>query len=286
MTESLTGTCKLCGDARFKVIFSREFEVLLCRNCGLVFLEDRGRDHREYYSEEYDYRLGDNNHPENVKLDEGVFKWVIRHLPRTENLTLVEIGCGAGFLLKRFKDYGIDVFGVEPSRSAVEFARQASGIEEIECCMLEDLEEVERAHDAVILVQTFEHFADPLNSLSKIRGLLKEDGLLFIEVPNFFAPNGFYLFKIGGIDYPSPNHLFVYSRRTLSAFLKQAGFSVHRTSYTVQNIRMIATVDGDDESVRYENYHKVMMYFHMLPIITRTIEVARFVKNKLMSVLP
>jgi SAM-dependent methyltransferase len=285
MTESLMGTCRLCGHTRFKVLFNREFKVLLCRNCGLVFQEERGRDHRKYYSEEYDYGLDDGDRSEHMRLDDSIFKWVTKHLPGTENLVLLEIGCGAGFLLKRFRDYGIQAFGIEPSKRAVEFAKRVNGIEQIECCMLDDFEAVARLFDVVVLVQTFEHFADPLSSLLKIRGLLKEEGLLFIEVPNFFAPNGFYLFKVGGVSYPSPNHLFVYSRRTLRAFLRKAGLSVCRLSYTVQNIRMIATVGGDGENVGFENYHKVVMYYHMLPIITRIIDAARFAKHKLVGVL-
>jgi SAM-dependent methyltransferase len=285
MTESLMGTCRLCGHTQFKVLFDREFKVLLCRNCGLVFQEERGRDLRKYYSEEYDYGLDDGSRSEHVRLDDSIFKWVTKHLPRTKGSVLLEIGCGAGFLLKRFQDHGVEAFGIEPSERAVEFARQVNGIEEIECCMLEDLETAERLCDVVVLVQAFEHFADPLGSLLKIRGLLKEDGFLFIEVPNFFAPNGFYLFRIGGVSYPSPNHLFVYSRRTLEAFLRQAGFSVRRVSYTVQNIRMIATVGGDGEGVRFENYYKVVMYYHMLPIITGTIDAARFAKHKLLGTL-
>lgn len=285
MTESPMGTCRLCGHTQFKVLFDREFKVLLCRNCGLVFQEERSRDLRKYYSEEYDYGLDDGSRSEHVRLDDSIFKWVIKHLPKTRDLALLEIGCGAGFLLKRFRDYGVEAFGIEPSERAVEFAKQVNGIEEIECCMLGDFETAERLYDVVVLVQTFEHFADPLSSLLKIRDLLKEESLLFIEVPNFFAPNGFYLFKIGGVSYPSPNHLFVYSRRTLRAFLRQADFSVCRVSYTVQNVRMIATVGGDGESVRFENYHKVVMYYHMLPIITRTIDAARFAKHKLLGAL-
>lgn len=285
MTESPAKPCKLCNHTQFKVLFDREFKVLLCRNCGLVFLEDDHRDYRKYYSEGYDYRLSeDGRFVENDKQNEAVFKWVIKHLPKTENLTLVEIGCSAGFLLKRFKDYGINVFGIEPGKEAVEFARRINGIREIECCMLEDIEDADRLYDAVILIQTFEHFADPLSSLSKIRGFLKKDSFLFIEVPNYYSPNGFYLFKFEGINYPSPNHLFVYSRKTLSAFLRKAGFSVYKTSYTLQNIRVIAQVDGDNEDVEFENYYRALMYFYVLPIITKAIDVFRFFKGKLMKV--
>jgi hypothetical protein len=40
----------------------------VCRNCGLVFLEDSGRDFARYHSEEYDCRLAqDGRFVENAK---------------------------------------------------------------------------------------------------------------------------------------------------------------------------------------------------------------------------
>lgn len=286
MIESPVGTCELCGHTDFTVIFDREFRVLVCQDCGLVFLENAPRDYRKYYSDEYDYGLGaDGRFVDNERDNESVFRWVLRHLPQTTGLTLLEIGCSAGFLLKRFKDCGIDVFGIEPNKRAVEFARRVNGIPEIECCMLEDAEAAARLYDVILLIQTLEHFADPLNCLRKVRGLLKEDGFLFIEVPNYYAPNGFYLHKCRGIDYPSPNHLFVYSRRTLSAFLRKARFSVYRTSFTLQDVRVVAMVDGGDERIEFDNYHRVMLHFHMLPMMTKAIDVLRFCKHSLLKLV-
>jgi 2-polyprenyl-3-methyl-5-hydroxy-6-metoxy-1,4-benzoquinol methylase len=258
------------------------FKVLLCRNCGLIFVGDRDRDYRKYYAEEYNCGLGaDDRFIENEKSDEDVFKWIIKHLPITENLTLLEIGCNAGFLLKRFKDYGIDVFGVELGQKAAAFAEQVIGPDKIKCCMLEDIEGAERTYDVVILIQTLEHFAYPLNSLRKIRSLLKRDGVLFIEVPNYYALNGFYRLKFGEMSYPSPNHLFVYTPRTLRAFLSKAGFSIDKTIYTLWNIRMIARVDGDDRTVKFENYYRVMIYFRLFSILRKAVCLARLFKGKL-----
>jgi 2-polyprenyl-3-methyl-5-hydroxy-6-metoxy-1,4-benzoquinol methylase len=262
-------------------LFEREFRVLSCRKCGLIFVADHDRDHKKYYAEEYDYRLSADGHfVDDEKLNGAIFDWVVKHFSQTRDTTLAEIGCSAGFLLKRFHDHGVNVFGVEPGKKAVEFANKVNGLQEIVCGMLEDVE-VDRSFDAVILIQTFEHMAHPLDSLSKVKGLLKDDGLLFIEVPNYYAPNGFYLLKIQGVDCPSPNHLFVYTRKTLSAFLIKAGFSIQETSYTLQNLRVVAKVNGSDACIEFENYRKVMLYARVLPLITKAINAARFLKGKL-----
>jgi 2-polyprenyl-3-methyl-5-hydroxy-6-metoxy-1,4-benzoquinol methylase len=219
---------------------------------------------------------------EDERRDEAVFRWVTRHLRAAEGLKLLEVGCNAGFLLKKFQDYGVDVFGIEPNREAAEFAQRLTGIQKIECCMLQDVKEADGPYDVIILIQTFEHLADPLSSLSKIGGLLKEDGLLFIEVPNFYSPTGFYLHACEVGRRPSPNHLFIYAPRTLSAFVTRAGLSVRRLSCTLHDIRLIAEVDGDSEGIRFGSYYKALIYFHMLPVVTRAIDVFRFFKSKLL----
>ncbi|MGD2178072.1 MAG: class I SAM-dependent methyltransferase [Anaerolineae bacterium] len=257
--------------------------MLLCRHCGLVFLAGIDRDHRKPYWQEYRYRLDEDGLcAEHEGRNEAVFRWITGNLPETEDLTLMEVGCNAGFLLKKFKDRGISVSGIEPNEEAVEFARHVNGIRDIECCMLEDAEGMERSQDVIILIQTFEHLADPLGSLSKVRRLLKEDGLLFVEVPNSYSPTGFYLLQSKGVRRPSPNHLFIYSSRTLGAFLARAGFSVRRRSRTLQNIRIVAEADGDGEDLRFESYYRALTYFYTLPIINRAIDVFSFFKGKLL----
>ncbi len=275
--------CKLCGHTQFKTLFDETFQVLLCRHCGLIFLTGAGRDHRKYYSEEYDYRLDEAGHfAEDKRHNESVLRWIIGHLPPTGDLKLLEVGCNAGFLLKKLEAEGIDVFGIEPNREAVEFARNVNELRGIKCSMLEDVEGSDGLYDVVILIQTFEHLADPLGSLLKVKDLLKRDGLLFLEVPNFYSPTGFYLHETEAGRRPSPNHLFVYSPATLSAFVRRAGFSVRRTGCTLHNIRMIAEVDGDSEDVTFGSYQKALAFFYLLPVVNRAIDVFRCLKANLL----
>jgi hypothetical protein len=47
---------------------------------------------------------------------------------------------------------------------------------------------------------------------------------------------------------------------------------------------MIAKVDGDNENVESKGYHKAMAFYHVLPTITKAIDVFRFFKGNLMKV--
>jgi SAM-dependent methyltransferase len=70
--------------------------------------------------------------------------------------------------------------------------------------------------DLVSLSHVLEHLPDPVGMLRQIREhLLSEDGLLLLEVPNFYAHDSYEL-----------AHLACYTPHTLKAVLHQAGYEV------------------------------------------------------------
>ena len=99
---------------------------------------------------------------------------------------------------------------------------------------------------------------------------MKNDGLLFIEVPNFFSfKKGFFRGRIGGIAYPSPNHLFIYTKRTLKAILRKGGFELRRIE-GFRNIRAVAQISFDidlDDETTIENYHIIMLVFKFMNLL-------------------
>jgi SAM-dependent methyltransferase len=124
--------CRLCSSCQLKILFEREFKVLLCRNCGLIFLDNIYRDHKKYYSQEYSYGLVYSSGREQMVFIENqianidIVKWVLETLPDKKDIDLLEIGCSAGFLLKRFKEHKINVSGIETNKKAVAFARNCN----------------------------------------------------------------------------------------------------------------------------------------------------------------
>ena len=130
-----------------------------------------------------------------------------------------------------------------------------------------------------MLVQTFEHFNNPLASLLKIKDILKKGGLLFIEVPNLYSPIGFYRFKSYGAYHPSPNHCFIYSRKTIGAFLQRAGFKIHNMQGFINN-RIISIKDDnciEKSPEKPGNFYRVFVLFYLFSFINKiTIELYRF----------
>ena len=70
--------------------------------------------------------------------------------------------------------------------------------------------------DLVTLMHVLEHLEHPIQVLTQIREmLLAEDGLLLIEVPNFYAHDSYEL-----------AHLSCFTKHTLNELIQQTGFEV------------------------------------------------------------
>ncbi|MFT5048765.1 MAG: 2-polyprenyl-3-methyl-5-hydroxy-6-metoxy-1,4-benzoquinol methylase [Chlamydiales bacterium] len=100
--------------------------------------------------------------------------------------SILDVGCAGGFLLDRFAQADWTVHGVEPSRRAVEFARERFSLD-LFCGPIEDYQAAAPV-DAIHASQVLEHLLDPEACLRKMAGLLAPGGLVFLEVPNEFNP--------------------------------------------------------------------------------------------------
>jgi 2-polyprenyl-3-methyl-5-hydroxy-6-metoxy-1,4-benzoquinol methylase len=260
----------LCEGADFRPLFDKGFRVEVCRGCGLVCVAETQRNLAAYYALEYRRRVikspGDQFVEKRTR-NRAIVRWVQRTVPDLRAAHLLEIGCSAGYLLKEFARAGVSVSGIEPCLHASGIAKSVNRIANVQCCMLEDAEE-HRQYDVVVLIQTFEHLAQPLSALRKIRRLLKPEGLLFIEVPNFLSAQGFYRRWIRGVPHPSANHLFVYTKRTLAGMLQKAGFEMHALE-GYRNIRAVAQPrlsEGVPECGSAPDYERVIAAWSIMRV--------------------
>jgi len=92
----------------------------------------------------------------------------------------------------------------------------------VENINLYDLE-ADHTRDVVLLIHVIEHFVSPKRALTHMRGLLKDDALLYIECPNVGAPFATFgrLFHFA--------HTYNFTHRTLVNMAKAAGFKVVQT---------------------------------------------------------
>lgn len=245
--------CELCSGKKFSVIAEEIREgpgkILKCNDCGLICLgaEYTGDELKEYYNVEYQLtnslRLGAVQTPKEHFDDsyshaEEVFKRIRPFLKETYKV--LEIGCGTGELLYQIRPHVKEVVGVELNEEFVEFIQSDLGI----TAFAQDVNTIQSGDgfDMILCIMTLDHLPNPKQTLFSMRRLLKEEGVLYIEVPNTdealnrFLPdwskkqyNKFFWHKA---------HFFYFTRETLGMILDTAGFSSDiscRHQYTLVN---------------------------------------------------
>lgn len=143
---------------------------------------------------------------------------------------LLDFGCGNGSFLVAARDAGFNVEGIEFSPSAIEGARERTGLP------VSDLETV-RARggrfDVVHLGDVLEHLPHPRETLTDLAGLLTPGGAFFIEGPLQSNPSVVFFVaaltkkvkRLLGRDRPGvtpPTHLILVAQRAQRQFFTRA----------------------------------------------------------------
>lgn len=205
----------------------RSYDVVACKKCGLVFADNipSQAEFNNYYEilskYEFNYKEGLVNQ-DYIKHFSKITGFIIRHLKNKEAVIL-DIGCSTGGLLSILKSKGYtNLLGIDPSPSCVKTVNKLYRIN----ASVNNIEnfKTNKKFDLIILSAVLEHVVDFRNSFEKIRSLLNENGLLFIEVPDIekfwqYVSAPFQQFSIEHINYFSKyslaNLLSLFSFRTI-----------------------------------------------------------------------
>jgi SAM-dependent methyltransferase len=142
---------------------------------------------------------------------------------------LLDIGCGYCQALLYFKERGLKVHGLEPSKEGAEYAAShdipcvQSGIETMP-------KELGRRFEIVTLLNVLEHLREPARALIEIRErYLAPGGVLAIDVPNEyndFQTTANAMHNLGEWWVHAPVHLNYFSPSSLRRLLEQCGYRV------------------------------------------------------------
>ena len=109
---------------------------------------------------------------------------VLARLPRRTDRRprLLEIGSSWGYFLHQARAAGYDATGLEIATQRREFGRRRLGVD-----IAGDWSELpaQRRYDVIYSAHVLEHFTDLTEIFPRIAARLRDDGVLFIEVPNF-----------------------------------------------------------------------------------------------------
>lgn len=235
--------CNLCGaDDNALVTEMGGLHIVRCRQCGLVYVNPRYQDQalqeiytRVYYAHDgindgldffgYDNYLDDE---ENIKITFAKrLKTIERYASRGK---LLDIGCATGFFLDLARSRGWDVVGSEVSQFSVRYARERFGLD-VHLGTLEKLHFDAQSFDAITMWDVIEHVPDPMGELQEVRRVLRDGGLLSIITPDVGSPVARLLGRRWEEFRRVREHVYFFSRRTMTEVLRKVGFEVLRIEH-------------------------------------------------------
>lgn len=215
--------CPICGSAdTLKLGVKNTFPLALCRLCNHIYgmRQPSPEELQEYYSR-YSYTSSG--------LD-SVSPFVFQRLreiadgfeSHRHSNRILDVGFGAGAMLKVAEENGWEVHGIELSALAVQQAR-LNGFQNALEVDFGSAPYKPGYFDVIVATELLEHVSDPLAFIRQASRLLVPNGLFYLTTPNGRGLSS----RILGLDWSvnaPQEHLHLFSPQSLRAGLLENGF--------------------------------------------------------------
>jgi 2-polyprenyl-3-methyl-5-hydroxy-6-metoxy-1,4-benzoquinol methylase len=219
--------CPFCQSAdRVTTYTFPPYAVQRCQHCGLSYLSPRLSEAEmlRIYRDDA-YFEGDGSGYTTYTDQEVALRLTFRRFLRAmarrriTSGSLLEIGCGYGYLLDEAKGYFSVRAGTDFSPQAAQMARQYADV------VYEGGLDSIPAHarfDCIVANNLIEHIYHPRAFMAELRRHLKPGGAIVLATPHM----GSFWRRLMGQRWPSfklPEHVLYFDQRTLAALLQQSG---------------------------------------------------------------
>lgn len=230
--------CPFCSRETDRVLTTKlrrgeERKVYYCEPCDLGFLENMKAENelKAYYQEEYrkEYKpdlIKDTNPRELFDSYVNFQAERLHHIAPylNESKTLLEVGCSAGQFLCHVTARVGEAVGIELDQTAADFAAARCGCK-VYSDYLGNTDLPQNYFDIICAFQTLEHVANPSEFIMALKAYLKDDGVLYLEVPNLGdALVSTYDLPRHRQFYYHAAHTYYFSKRSLEIILRKTGF--------------------------------------------------------------
>lgn len=191
------------------------FKAKYCTDCDLVFHSNPPNE----YEINQIYKYYDFIKPA-LGLGKSKFNNTLKLLKENchNEMSVLEIGSSDGYVLNEISKIVKEAKGCEPSDSA-DFSIKEYGLDVKKDYYSNKLYDIE--FDLIYMLHVFEHLPDPFSFLDELKSNLKENGLLFIEIPSLK-----YALQNRQITVFNHEHLFYYSEKFIENLANSKGFEV------------------------------------------------------------
>lgn len=232
--------CPICNKQEFEHYQSvedwayskKQFEIVRCSNCSFALTQNAPD--QESIAEYYHHA----DYVSHTDTNEGLFfkiyhivrekmlnkkrKWVEKHAKKG---SVLDIGAATGYFLSNLKNNNWEVLGFEPEKNAREIAKSKHNIDLIDD--FEPLFSVNKKFDAITMWHVLEHVHELNLYFEYFKKLTKEDGKVFIAVPNYTSFDAKY-YKEDWAAWDVPKHLWHFNPKSFKMLSEKHGFEIEK----------------------------------------------------------
>ena len=234
--------CNLCGSDHYSVVYNtlvKEDEdnfsdsykitdhssvlsvrIVRCSKCSLIYMNPRPE--RKRVLNNYKDMVDDFYVQEEAGRRASA-RSILKYLKKLKKSgKILDVGCATGFLLDEARKEGWEVYGVELSTWAVDYARQKLQLPNITQALLKDANYPDNFFDVVVLKDVIEHLTDPKGTFEDIRRILKPTGIMCCNTPDIDS----FVSRLLGAKWwgIKQSHLFYFNTPSLNELSEATGF--------------------------------------------------------------
>lgn len=259
--------CRICGNYKNNSIYTvremmfgyrDEFEYFQCSTCGCLQISEFPKNISKYYQNQYySFKIINENHHlkkflkikrnEYALFDKGILgRFLFKIFPNDRfkmikysninlNSKILDVGCGAGAILYDLVEIGFkNSLGIDPYLPSDIYYKNGLKI------LKKNIFEIDGIYDLIMFNHSFEHIAEQLQTLVKVKELINNDGTLLIRVPTVSSYAWEY-YKENWVQLDAPRHFFLHSLKSMEVLAEKAGFKIEKVIYDSNEFQFIGS---------------------------------------------
>ncbi|MEK7633218.1 MAG: class I SAM-dependent methyltransferase [Patescibacteria group bacterium] len=213
--------CPICLNSKSELLHIQKFadhfehKIVSCTYCDFIYVNNAPSQkyYDAYYKNQSKYE-GTRQHEMHDKFTFETFSFILKKYI-LKDAEILDVGCSTGKLLYFIKQKSYrNLLGIEPAPECKIIAKKNYDIT-VKTSTLDNFK-TKKKYDLIIFSQVFEHLVDLRNTIIKGRSLLKDEGMIFIGVPD--AGNFYKEFDEPYGEF-STEHINFFTKQSLSMLL-------------------------------------------------------------------
>ena len=254
--------CPICNTNDAKLIGEKDryglyFSTKICTSCGLVYTNPRMTQdsYNNFYNDEYRKLYNGSEKPTTSFFDrqktkgKKIYDFLHeRNIIESDKISVLEVGCGAGGILKYFEEKGATVKGLDLGEEYINYGVKEYGLD-LEAGTLSDIK-LRNKPDLIIYSHILEHILDVNKEIELINKLSNENTIIYIEVPGIKEIHKNYEMNI--LKYFQNAHTYHFTLKSLENLMSRGGFElIHGNEFVMTAFKRTSlkpSISNDYES--------------------------------------